>query len=258
MRMTVAMNASGAEDAGRAHPSTVLEYEARRAEALSTEGLSIPPEWGDRPYRVVIEETALGGRWTLIVFATGESRLLLSNGPDIIGRPTDSDAAEKASDLVEAAGRLDEITGLFGGVAVRRASDDVRAVAEQKAALAGGENDQSPAPAERGLLDDDPVGPIAPFGRNRQPLRGERLGSARFIFEDGGGMGSAGILRPRGVHGDRHPHSASRTPVPWLPNGMASFELLHKDRLRPVNRSQQDEKKRGTNPIDSPRHFHSP
>ena len=105
MRMTVAMNASGAEDAGRAHPSTVLEYEARRAEALSTEGLSIPPEWGDRPYRVVIEETALGGRWTLIVFATGESRLLLSNGPDIIGRPTDSDAAEKASDLVEAAGR---------------------------------------------------------------------------------------------------------------------------------------------------------
>ena len=105
MRMTVAMNASGAEDAGRAHPSTVLEYEARRAEALSTEGLSIPPEWGDRPYRVVIEETALGGRWTLIVFATGESRLLLSNGPDIVGRPTDTDAADKARDLVEAAGR---------------------------------------------------------------------------------------------------------------------------------------------------------
>ena len=105
MRMTVAMNASGAEDAGWAHPSTVLEYEARRAEALSKEGLSIPPEWGDQPYRVVIEETALGGRWTLIAFASGESRLLLSNGPDIIGRPTDSDAADKARDLVEAAGR---------------------------------------------------------------------------------------------------------------------------------------------------------
>lgn len=105
MRMTVAMNASGAEDAGRAHPSTVLEYEARRAEALSTEGLSIPPEWGNRPYRVVIEATALGGRWTLIAFATGESRLLLSNGPDIVGRPADEDAADKARDLVEAAGR---------------------------------------------------------------------------------------------------------------------------------------------------------
>jgi hypothetical protein len=147
---------AGVEDDGSYETPGGPEDCARlRSEAFaaSVESLGLGPDWGGKPYGVIMEAGAERGTLTLVAFATGAGGLYVSTGGGVIGSASHVHVVFQAKALVaraaDHAGAFEAATDFpYPPVGQTRfyllTAGGILAAAEQTRLLAAGESPLSP------------------------------------------------------------------------------------------------------------------
>ncbi|HVQ10260.1 MAG TPA: hypothetical protein VMS43_17725 [Allosphingosinicella sp.] len=125
----------------------------REAFTVGADSLGLPPDWGGKPYGVIMETGAERGILTLAAFVTGDGSLYVSTGGGVIGRASHVHVVAQAKALVaRAADHVDAFEDAAGfpspPVGQTRfyllTSDGIVTATEQTQMLAAGQSPLSP------------------------------------------------------------------------------------------------------------------